>query len=70
MTLVDLIPELQALPRPDKLRVIQMMAADVAQEEIAGLPASGEEHIVWSPFDAHEGAAVLMRVLEEEKAAR
>jgi hypothetical protein len=70
MTLSDLIPELRALPRGDKLWVIQMMAAEVAREEDAGLLKAGEEYPIWSPFDAIEGAAVLMRALEEEKASR
>jgi hypothetical protein len=70
MTLSDLIPELRALPRGDKLWVIQMMAAEVAREEDAGLLKAGEEYPIWSPFDAFEGAAVLMRALEEEKASR
>ncbi len=38
MTLNDLIPELRALPRIDKLWVIQMMAAEVAREEAPGRP--------------------------------
>ncbi len=70
MTLNDLIPELQALPRPDKLWVIQMMAAEVAREEDADLLKAGREYPIWSPFDAFEGAATLMRVLEQEKAAQ
>ena len=70
MTLVDLIPELQALPRPEKLWVIQMMAAEVAREEGVDPPSRGQEHPVWSPFDAYEGAAVLIRTLKEEKAAQ
>ena len=63
MTLNDLIPELRALPRTEKLWVIQMMAAEVAREEDAGLPQAGQEYPIWSPFDAFEGAATLMRVL-------
>jgi hypothetical protein len=70
MTLNDLIPELRALPRTEKLWVIQMMAAEVAQEEDAGLPKPGQEYPIWSPVDAFEGATTLMRVLEQEKAAQ
>ena len=70
MTLSDLIPELRALPRTDKLWIIQMMAAEVAREEGHGLPNASAEYPIWSPFDAFEGAATLMRVLEQEKAAQ
>ena len=61
MTLNDLIPELRALPRTDKLWVIQMMAAEVAREDDTGLPKTGQEDRIWSPFEAFEGAATLMR---------
>jgi len=66
MTLTDLIPELRALPRMDKLRVIQMMAAEVAREEDADLLTSGQEYPIWSPYDSFDGAAVLMDALERE----
>ena len=66
MTLNDLIPGLRALPRTDKLWVIQMMAAEIAREDDAGLPRAGQEYPIWSPFDAFEGAAVLMRALDQE----
>ncbi len=68
MTLNDLIPELQSLSRADKLLIIQIMAADVAREEDVGLLRAGQEYPIWSPFDAFEGAAALMRALQQEKA--
>ena len=67
MTLADLIPELKALPRTDKLRVIQMMAAEVADEENS---EEFREYSIWSQFDAFDGAATLMRALEQEKTIR
>ena len=70
MTLTDLIPELQALPRNDKLRVIQMMAAEVAREGDAAISVATGECAVWSPYDAYDGAAALMRALELETASR
>jgi hypothetical protein len=30
---------------------------------------TGQAVSIWSPFDAFEGAATLLRILEEEKAA-
>jgi hypothetical protein len=70
MTLNDLIPELQALPRTNKFWVIQMMAAEVAREEEVGLAKTDQKYPIWSPFGAFAGAATLMRVLEQEKAAQ
>ncbi len=69
MTLSELIPALHGLPRAEKLRAIQLLAADVAREEGDEGIASEGTYPIWSPYDAFEGAATLMRVLDEEAAA-
>ena len=69
MTLSELIPALHGLPRAEKLRAIQVLAADVAREEGDEGIASEGTYPIWSPYDAFEGAATLMRVLDEEPAA-
>jgi hypothetical protein len=69
MTLSQLLPELHALARTDKLRVIQMLAADVAREDGVELIEAGKAYPIWSPYDAFGGAATLLRVLDEEQAA-
>ena len=67
MTLNELLPSLHALPRADKLRLIQLLAADVASED--GITAAANAtYPVWSPHEAFDGAATLLRVLEEEEA--
>lgn len=68
MTLTDVFPTLRALPRADKLRLIQILAADVAQEEGIVLELEGKTFPIWSPHDAFQGAAALMRALEEDSA--
>lgn len=68
MTLDQLLPELQALPRSEKLRLIQLLAADVAQEEGMGFAEPGKEYPMWSPHNAFEGAATLLKALDEDKA--
>ena len=67
MPLDEMLPSLHALPRCDKLRLIQFLAADVASED--GIAAAGAEMIptVWSPYEAFDGAATLLRVLEEDE---
>lgn len=70
MTLSELLPELHALARADKLRVIQVLAADVAGEEDIEVLKSGTAYPIWSPYDAFDAAAVLSRVLDEERAAQ
>ncbi|MCY2988973.1 MAG: hypothetical protein NTY19_14045 [Planctomycetota bacterium] len=69
MTLSELIPALHGLPRAEKLRAIQVLAADVAREDGDEGIASEGAYPIWSPYDAFEGAATLMRVLDEEAAA-
>ena len=69
MTLDEVLPSLRALPRADKLRVIQLLAADVASEDGIAVGDANATYPVWSPHDAFDGAATLLRVLEQEKAA-
>ena len=69
MTLAELLPELLGLPRADKLRVIQLLASDVARDEVDDVIAAEGSYPIWSPYDAFEGAATLLRVLDEEQAA-
>lgn len=69
MTLAELLPALHMLPRADKLRVIQMLAADIAREEGVDVPSADTSYPIWSPYDAFQGSATLLRVLDEEPAA-
>ena len=68
MTLNELLPTLHALPRADKLRLIQFLAADVASEEGITTADLDKTFPVWSPHEAFDGAATLLQVLEQEKA--
>lgn len=64
MVLVDLLPEIRSLSRGDKLRLLQLLAADVAREESI-LGANDEiAPPLWSPYDEFEGAAELLNVLK------
>ena len=69
MTLNELLPSLQALPRSDKVRLIQLLAADVAGEDDIDPIDTGATYPVWSPHEAFDGAATLLRELEQAKAA-
>ena len=69
MTLNELLTSVHALPRADKLRLIQLLAADVASEDGIAVADTGTTYPVWSPHEAFDGAATLLRVLEQEKAA-
>jgi hypothetical protein len=66
MSLTDVLPEVQTLSRLDKIRLIQFLAQDLAQDE-ESLIDPGRSYPVWSPDRAFEAAAVLLQALEDEK---
>jgi hypothetical protein len=66
MSLSELLPKVQALPRADKLRLIQMMVVDLAREEGVPLIEVGTPYPVWSPHHAFEAAAAMLKALDEE----
>ena len=69
MSLSELPPAIRALERADKLRLIQLLADDVAGEDTVELDMADQTVPIWSPHDAFEGAAALLRVLDEDKVA-
>jgi hypothetical protein len=69
MTLSEMLPTIQSLPRADKLRLIQLLAADVARDEGIALDVTDKTVPIWSPHDSFQGAATLLRVLDADKAA-
>ena len=64
MTLNELRPVVHALPRQDKFMLVQELIAELADSE----PTRPIEYPIWSPYDAHAAAAVMLEVLEREKA--
>lgn len=66
MSLTELLPAVHALPRSDKFRLVQELVAELAQEE-NGAAEAEVEYPVWSPYDAHEAAATLLQLLEQDK---
>jgi hypothetical protein len=56
-----------ALSRADKLRLIEVLAGDLAREEQALPLDASAVYPVWTPIDAFEAAAVLERELEKQK---
>lgn len=69
MSLSGLPPAIRALARADKLRLIQLLADDVARKDTVELDIADQTVPIWSPHDAFEGAAALLRVLDEDKVA-
>ena len=67
--LPELLPVVRGLSRADKLRLIAVLAGDLAREEgVAGLE-EGAAYPIWTPYHAEDAAATLLRVLEEDSAA-
>ncbi len=65
MTVIELFPTLRNLPRADKLKVMQFLVTELAQEEEPTLQL-GATYEIWSPFDSHEAAHKLAQLLESE----
>jgi hypothetical protein len=67
MSFVEILPSFQALSRMDKLRLIQLLAEDLAQAEESAPFAPGQTYPLWSPDRAYDPAATLLRELEAER---
>jgi hypothetical protein len=63
--LAELIPEAKSLSRVDKLRLIQLLAEELAGDESSGIDAN-QSYAVWSPDRAFEAADVMLRALANE----
>ena len=66
MSLAEVLPNVRSLSRADKLRLIRLLAEDLS--EVETLLEGGASYPVWSPHDAHDAAATLMKVLETDQA--
>ncbi len=62
MSLTELLPEIQLLPRREKFRLVQTLLTELEESE----EPPGETPI-WSPYDAHRAAQVLTQLLEKDK---
>jgi hypothetical protein len=67
MSLNELLPMLQELPRVDKLRLIQFLVFELAREENITLFENDSAYPIWTPYNAFEAADVLLGALQEEK---
>lgn len=70
MSLSELLPSVQSLPRAEKFQLLQLLAADLAHAEEVFHLQPGAAYPVWSPFEASEAAAVLLEMLQQERATK
>jgi hypothetical protein len=68
MSLAELVPVVRALPRADKLRLVQLLVGDLAREEGVPPVEVGTPYPVWTPYHAYDAAAVLLQALDAEGA--
>ena len=67
MSLTELLPSLQALSRAEKFRLMHLLVSDLGEEqEWAGI-SPGVDYPVWSPIEATDAAAALLRELESDR---
>ncbi|MEM6751800.1 MAG: hypothetical protein AAF630_02250 [Cyanobacteria bacterium P01_C01_bin.38] len=65
MVSTELVEKLRKLNRVDKLEVIQLLAAELANEE-ANLLKPNASYDVWFPYDAVDAANVMLEALNAE----
>jgi hypothetical protein len=66
MSLSEVLPEVQSLSRLDKIRLIQLLAREIEQDDI-GLIEPGRSYPISSPDQAFSAAAILLQALEKDK---
>ncbi len=64
--ITELLPQVQALPKADKLRLMQFLVSELAREEGITLLQPNKEYPIWTPYNAFEAAATLVNALQEE----
>ena len=67
MLFVEMLPEVRALSRIDKLRLIQLLAEDLAQAEESNPFVAGQSYPLWSPDRAYDAVAGLLKELDAER---
>lgn len=65
MLFTELVPAVKTLPRADKLRLIQFLVIDLAQEEGVSLLAADAEYPIWTPLNAVNAAETLSQILQK-----
>jgi hypothetical protein len=64
MSLTELFPAIRRLPRADKLRLMQFLVIDLAQEEGIPLLSTEAEYPMWTPLNAFDAADTLLQMLQ------
>ncbi len=65
MSLAEILPDVQSLPRADKLRLIQILTQEMADAEGATALAPGAKHAGWCLDPDYRAAATLLEFFSE-----
>jgi hypothetical protein len=66
MSVNELFPIVQTMPRLDKLRLMLFWAYELAKEEGAILLDENKVYPIWSPYNSFQAADTLLSVLRAE----
>lgn len=64
MSLAELVPAVKILPKADKLRLMQLLVIELAQDDGVPLLEAGAEYPVWTPLNAFDAAETLQQLLD------
>ena len=67
MSLADLLPEMQVLPREEKGRLLRLLTDELETDELLSMLKSVPEWPIYTPEFAPEAAFQLARLLEEQE---
>ncbi len=67
MTVPALQSAIKILSRSDKFRMVQFILYELAEEESSSLLENGKEYPIWSPYNAHEAAEILLKELDRNR---
>jgi hypothetical protein len=68
MSLTELLPAIRELSRDEKRELLTVLSRELSANEVGVFFPPGAEFPIWSPHDSYEAAAMLQRLLDEQKA--
>jgi hypothetical protein len=68
MSLSEVLPDVRALSRDDKVRLMELLNEDLRAADPTLALVPGAVYPIWSPTDAFSAAETLTKLLDAEKA--
>lgn len=67
MELSQLQSAIKILSRNEKFRLVQFIICELAGEESSSMLKNGKEYPIWSPYNAHDAAEILLKELDRNR---